>query len=124
MVIYGTAILAACMFVGTLLGDVIGGLLGISANVGGVGFSMLLLVILTNSKWVQSHMTEKVSQGILFWQNMYIPMVIAMSATQNVVGALSGGLAAGLAGLGAIALGFALLPVISRFSHSQVEVTK
>lgn len=124
MVIYGTAILAACMFIGTLLGDVIGELLGISANVGGVGFSMLLLVILTNSKWVQSHMTEKVSQGILFWQNMYIPMVIAMSATQNVVGALSGGLAAGLAGIGAIALGFALLPVISRFSHSQVEVTK
>lgn len=116
--LYGTALLAACMFAGTLLGDILGEIVGIHSNIGGVGFSMLILVLVTNSKYFENKCTEEVSQGILFWQNMYIPMVVAMTAIQNVVGALSGGIMAFVAGVAAIFLGFALLPVINRISAS------
>ncbi|MEC8918299.1 MAG: malonate transporter subunit MadL, partial [Pseudomonadota bacterium] len=37
MVIYGVALLAGCMLVGLIIGDVLGQLLGIDANLGGVG---------------------------------------------------------------------------------------
>ena len=44
MVIYGVALLAACMLVGKLIGEVIGIAIGVDSNVGGVGLAMLLLV--------------------------------------------------------------------------------
>ena len=48
MVIYGVALLSFCMLVGVLVGDVLGDLIGVQANVGGVGIAMLLLIILSN----------------------------------------------------------------------------
>ena len=48
MAIYGVALLAACYIVGIFLGDVFGGLVGVKANVGGVGFAMLFLILLSN----------------------------------------------------------------------------
>ena len=45
MVIYGVALLAGCMLAGTFIGELIGVLIGIDANVGGVGISMLLLIL-------------------------------------------------------------------------------
>ena len=47
MVIYGLLIMGLCAIVGNVLGYLLGGLLGISANVGGVGFAMLFLVLVT-----------------------------------------------------------------------------
>ena len=44
MVIYGVALLAACMLVGKILGNVIGIVIGVDADVGGVGIAMLLLL--------------------------------------------------------------------------------
>ena len=48
MIIYGVALLAFCFLTGNYIGDILGALLGVKANVGGVGFAMLLLIILTN----------------------------------------------------------------------------
>ena len=44
MNIYGVAILAACYLIGKLMGDLLGVLLDINGNIGGVGFAMALLV--------------------------------------------------------------------------------
>ena len=44
MVIYGVALLAFCMLMGVFLGDLLGQLLGVQANVGGVDIAMLLLI--------------------------------------------------------------------------------
>lgn len=48
MVIYGVALLAFCYLTGVFLGDILGAALGVKANVGGVGFAMLFLIILSN----------------------------------------------------------------------------
>ena len=47
MIIYGVMVLGLCMFVGTSIGLTLGIMLGIPGDIGGVGFSMLLLVFLT-----------------------------------------------------------------------------
>ncbi len=48
--IYGVALLAGCMLVGSFIGNVLGALIGLNSDVGGVGFAMLLLILVTNSK--------------------------------------------------------------------------
>ena len=53
---------------------------------------------------------------------MYIPIVIAMAAKQNVFAAVSSGWLAILAGLSAVAISFLLVPVLARFSQSEEEV--
>ena len=47
MVIYGVALLAFCMLLGVILGELLGRLIGIEANIGGIGIAMLLLVLLS-----------------------------------------------------------------------------
>lgn len=48
--IYGVALLAACMFFGSLIGNLLGLITGLGSDIGGVGFAMLLLLVVTNSK--------------------------------------------------------------------------
>lgn len=114
MLIYGVALLSVCLVVGMMAGQLIGHLLNINANVGGVGIAMLLLVLLSNSKPFKSLTTGAAGQGIQFWSAMYIPIVVAMAARQNVVAAFEGGLLAIIAGVLAVVVSFALVPVISR----------
>jgi malonate transporter MadL subunit len=45
---------------------------------------------------------------------MYIPIVVAMAARQNVVAAVSGGWVAIAAGAAAVAAGLALVPLLAR----------
>ncbi len=47
MVIYGVAILSFCMLLGLILGELFGKMLGIDANIGGVGLAMVFLVLLS-----------------------------------------------------------------------------
>ncbi len=47
MIIYGLMLMGLCMFAGLIVGDLLGLLLGISANIGGVGFAMLFLVVIS-----------------------------------------------------------------------------
>ena len=114
MVIYGVALLAFCYIVGVFLGDVLGATLGVKANVGGVGFAMLLLIILSNKGIDAGWLDKKSQEGIAFWSAMYIPIVVAMSSIQNVVAAISGGVVAVLGGVLGCVFGFALIPVLSR----------
>ncbi len=120
MTIYGVGLLAACCIVGQLLGEALGQLLGIEANVGGVGFAMILLMLSTNWLDVRKQLPAETSQGISFWSQMYIPVIIAMAATQNVSAAIKGGLLALLAGLIPTALAFAMIPLLAYFfTHQQ-----
>ena len=114
MTIYGVAILAACYVTGQLFGEGLGKILGIDANVGGVGFAMLLLILLTN--WMQKRqmLPIETERGVGFWSNMYIPVIVAMSATQNVRVAMSGGMLAVLTGIIPTAVAFAMIPLLSK----------
>lgn len=113
MVIYGVALLAGCMMFGLVIGDILGQALGINANLGGVGIAMLLLIFITSFLKDRGRMPDATSAGINFWNAMYIPIVVAMAASQNVAAAFSGGLVALLAGALAVVLGLALVPVIA-----------
>ena len=110
--IYGTALLAACMLLGSYLGNVLGALLGLNSDVGGVGFAMLLLLLVTNSKKLSEKFPKGTSEGLDFWSGMFLPIIIAMSAGQNVYSAISSGAVAIIAGLAATALAFILVPVL------------
>jgi len=44
MTIFWVALFAICTLLGSCLGDLLGGLLGAKANIGGVGIVMLLLI--------------------------------------------------------------------------------
>lgn len=113
MVIYGVALLSFCMLVGVFLGDLLGTLIGVQANVGGVGIAMLLLIVLSNLSSAKFRLGPITASGIGFWSAMYIPIVVAMAARQNVVAALSSGWMAILAGLAAVAVSFAMIPLLS-----------
>lgn len=113
--IYGVALLSGCMLVGSFIGNVLGLLTGLNSDIGGVGFAMLLLLIVTNTK-LSEKMPEGYEKGIDFWQKMFIPVIIAMTASQNVVSALSGGVLALVAGLGVVIVAFLLVPVFNKFT--------
>ncbi len=119
--IYGVATLSICMMAGSFIGNLLGLLTGINSDVGGVGFAMFLLMIVSNSKWFDKRVNSSFNAGIDFWKGMYIPIVIAMSASQNVFNALSAGSLAIFAGLLAVAFGFALLPVLNRMSNKSTR---
>lgn len=116
MLVYGVAILAGCFIAGQLIGEVMGRLLNIDANVGGVGFAMLLLILVNQWMHKRKLFSADMEKGILFWSNMYIPVIVAMSAIQNVKAAVSSGMIAILAGTIPAIVCFALIPVIARLS--------
>lgn len=115
MLINGLAIMAACMLAGTIVGDLLGVLLGMpDANIGGVGFAMLFLILATNHLKSKGIFSKPAESGVLFWSSIYIPVVVAMAATQNVQAALKGGMAALLAG----AIGtFACFLIVKPFAN-------
>ena len=114
MVIYGVALLAGCMLAGAFIGELLGKLIGIDANVGGVGISMLLLILVASRGRASGRLGSISQKGITFWSAIYIPVVVAMAASQNVVAAVRRGSAAVLAGVLAVVVSCALVPVLSR----------
>ena len=85
MVIYGIALLGVCTLLGLFAGELLGSLFGIDANVGGIGIAMFLLMCATSffkGRFEIGNVSEK---GITFWSMIYIPIVVAMAAKQNVV---------------------------------------
>lgn len=111
--------MAGCMIAGIFVGELLGKLIGVQANVGGVGIAMLLLILLSDSMRKRGKLNPVTSQGVLFWSSIYIPVVVAMAAKQNVIAAVKGGPAALLAGSLAVCVSFALVPVISRMGSSR-----
>lgn len=124
MVIYGTALLAFCMLVGLVIGQVLGILLGVGKNVGGVGIAMLLLIVLSDWLRRRDRLPMPTQQGVLFWSSIYIPIVVAMAASQNVIKAASGGWLALLAGATTVAACLALVPVLSRVGSNAADSTE
>ena len=120
MLVYGVAVLAGCFIAGQIIGEALGRLLGINSNVGGVGFAMLLLILVNQWMHKRKLFTAEMDKGVLFWSNMYIPVIVAMSAIQNVNAAVSSGMIAVLAGIIPTVICFMLIPVITKMSKSKI----
>ncbi|MFN3163556.1 MAG: malonate transporter subunit MadL [Pseudohongiellaceae bacterium] len=119
MIVYGVALLSACLIAGMLIGEALGVVLGVDANVGGVGIAMLFLVLASNSDRFKALTEGSAGDGIKFWSAMYIPIVVAMAARQNVAAAVDGGVLALLAGVAAVVVSFALVPVLSKIGQDE-----
>jgi malonate transporter MadL subunit len=114
MIIYGTALLAVCHLLGIFLGDLLGALIGAKTNVGGVGIAMILLICARLYLHKRGWLPQSTEVGVSFWGAMYIPVVVAMAAQQNVVAALRGGPVALLAAVGALAVCACCIALINR----------
>jgi malonate transporter MadL subunit len=114
MVILGTALLALCYLVGVIVGELIAAANGVKANVGGVGIAMLLLIAAQH--WLRSHghFPQETEKGVTFWAMLYIPVVVAMAATQNVIVAAKSGPIALLAAAGAFGSCVVFIALINR----------
>ena len=117
MVIYGVAILSLCYFAGIFVGDVLGEILKAKANIGGVGFAMLFLILLTEYLRKTGRMSKAADSGIAFWSAMYIPVIIAMAAQQNVIAAVKGGPLAIAAGAVSVIVAFLFIPLLSKITR-------
>ncbi|SFV00073.1 malonate transporter subunit MadL [Pseudoduganella namucuonensis] len=114
MIIYGTALLAVCHLLGIFLGDLLGALIGVKTNVGGVGIAMILLIFARLYMHKRGLMPQTTELGVTFWGAMYIPVVVAMAAQQNVVAALKGGPVALLAAVGTLVVCACTISLINR----------
>ncbi len=119
MLVRGVALLAGCFIIGQLTGETLGRWLHIDANVGGVGFAMILLILSQN--WLEKRglFAKEMEEGVLFWSKMYIPVIVAMSAIQNVKMALSSGMVALLAGIIPVVICVAMMPLISKLTKHE-----
>ncbi len=114
MIIYGTALLAACHLLGIFLGDLLGKAMGVHTNVGGVGIAMLLLIFARLYMQKKNMLPKLTEIGVEYWGAMYIPVVVAMAAQQDVVAALRGGPVAVLSALGAVLVCALVISAINR----------
>ena len=117
MIVYGVALLSGCLILGMIIGEALGAALNVEANVGGVGIAMIFLVLASNSEKFKSLTQDAAGSGIKFWSAMYIPIVVAMAAKQDVAGATEGGLLAVVAGIAAVTVSFALVPILSKIGN-------
>ncbi|MGV7206854.1 malonate transporter subunit MadL [Oxalobacteraceae bacterium A2-2] len=114
MIIYGTALLALCHLLGIFLGDLLGAMIGVKTNVGGVGIAMILLICARLYLHKRGWLPETTEMGVTFWGALYIPVVVAMAAQQNVLAALRGGPVALLAAFATVAACACCIALINR----------
>ena len=114
MIIYGTALLALCHLLGIFLGDLLGQALGVKTNVGGVGIAMLLLIFARLYMQKRELMPKLTELGVEYWGALYIPVVVAMAAQQDMVAALRGGPVAVLGAFTTVAVCGSVIAVINR----------
>ena len=122
--IYGVAVLSACAFIGSFLGQLLGTVIGLGKDVGGVGFAMVLLLLVTNSKKINAILPKDYTKGINFWKEMFIPVIIAMSASTDVIHALDGGVLALVLGIGVVVIMLLLIPVFNKFGGNSEDVAE
>jgi malonate transporter MadL subunit len=99
-----------------VLGDLLGALLSVKANVGGVGIAMMLLIAARLWLIRRGVLSHGIKLGVEFWGALYIPIVVAMAAQQNVVSAIKGAPIVIIASVGALIVCFASVALISRLS--------
>jgi len=121
MIIYGTALLAVCHLLGIFLGDLLGQAMGVKTNVGGVGIAMLLLIFARLYMAKKDILPKLTELGVEYWGAMYIPVVVAMAAQQDMVSALRGGPVALLSAFGAVAVCACVIAVINRTERASAE---
>lgn len=122
MIIYGTALLAACHIAGLFFGDLLGAAIGVKSNVGGVGIAMLLLISLRLYLHDKGWFPKETEAGIAFWGAMYIPVVVAMAASQNVVTAAKGGPVAILAAVTTTATCASIIAILVRTGKDETAL--
>jgi malonate transporter MadL subunit len=120
--IHGITLLAACYLIGQAIGDLLGRWLGINANVGGVGFAMLLLILVHQRMHQLKLISPEMEKGIMFWSNLYIPVIVAMSTIQNVNASISVGMIALLAGIVPVTLCVTILPFLMRIDNKEKKL--
>jgi len=109
--------LAGCFLLGKILGNMLGALININSDIGGVGFAMFLLMLSSIYLRKKGWLVQESERGIWFWSSIYIPIVVAMAATLNVKAAVSGGFIAILAGIGVTVVCLFLVPVIAKIGR-------
>jgi malonate transporter MadL subunit len=117
MLIYGTAILAIAHLLGDFLGKALGMAIGVDANVGGVAIAMILLIFFKELLIKKGLLPQTTQMGVLYWSGMYIPIVVAMSAGQNVVAALSGGMVGVIVSVVALAATVLVIRALNKMSN-------
>ena len=121
MIIFGTALLAVCHLLGTFLGDLLGQALGVKTNVGGVGIAMLLLIFARLYMQKRDFLPKLTELGVEYWGAMYIPVVVAMAAQQDMVSALRGGPVALLSAIAAAGVCACVIAAINRSERPEAE---
>ena len=124
MTVSGVALLAICTLIGAFLGDLLGVALGVEANVGGVGIAMIMLILARLELARRGKLSEGVNFGVGFWAAMYIPIVVAMAANQNVVAAVESGPMVAVAAIASVAACFADLVATTKGSHCRTALTR
>ncbi|WP_019903721.1 malonate transporter subunit MadL [Methylobacterium sp. 77] len=119
MTIFGVALLALCTLIGVFLGDLLGIALGVKANVGGVGLAMILLIAARSWLVAKGKLGSGIKLGVEFWSTMYIPIVVAMAAQQNVVAAVKGGPIVLIAATVSLLLCFGCVAFLGRFGRRE-----
>jgi malonate transporter MadL subunit len=119
MIIYGVGLLALCTLVGVVVGDMLGVLFGVKSNVGGVGIAMILLIFIRIWMDKRGLMTVETEKGVVFWGTMYIPIVVAMAAQQNVISAVSSGHMAIFAAITTVAVCTITIAGLSRYNKGE-----
>lgn len=115
--IYSLVTLSLCMLLGKYIGTCFGALVGLDADVGGVGFAILLLLFVGNSKLFPFAKRQDFKDGMAFWKKMYIPVVVAMAASQNVFRMLNSGMVAIVGGAASVAFPFLLLYILHKLEE-------
>ena len=82
---------------------------------------MLLLIVFHDFLQKRHFFPAESEKGVLFWSQMYIPVIVAMSATQNAALAIHSGVLALLAGIIPVFMCFACIPFISKLSSQKLS---
>lgn len=119
MTIYGVALMAVCALVGVGIGDFLGELLNVKANLGGVGFAMIMLLGARVYLMKRKALSAGIVLGTEFWATMYIPIAVAMAAVQDVFGAIGSGAMVFVAGIATFVLCAVIVGLFSRFDPNR-----
>ena len=85
MTIFGVALLAFCTLVGVFVGDLLGVVLGVKANVGGVGLAMMLLMAARVWLIKKGGLSHGIKLGVEFWATMYIPCTLQIARRMHIL---------------------------------------
>lgn len=97
----------------------LGVLFGVKSNVGGVGIAMILLIFIRIWMDKRGLMTIETEKGVVFWGTMYIPIVVAMAAQQNVISAVSSGHMAIFAAIATVIVCTLTIAGLSRYKKGE-----